>query len=411
MVPEGWNQRELGDIARVFTGGTPSRSVDAYWNNGTIPWARTTEVQNCLIRRCDIEQRITSEGLANSSAKIAPSGSILIALIGQGKTRGQVALLEDEAAINQNCAAIELSEGHCPAFYFNYLLTRYQKIRNLSNSAGQSNLNGALIKSISVPVPPSKEQFKIAEILSTWDRAINAVEKLIENSERQKKALMRQLLTSRRRLPGFTDPWTEVAIADMGTIVGGGTPESSNSSYWDGDVLWATPTDVTALESRNIGSTAKQISALGLKNSAARLLPRGSLLMCTRATIGDLAIASEPIATNQGFKNLVPNEGCYVDFLYYLFSFNRHIFKRNACGSTFAELSKKDFEKQTFRMPELHEQKRIAQVLNCASDELAFLEGQRAHLEREKTALMQQLLTGKRRIRLGGGNSKEAATG
>src|SRR5690554_680484 len=200
MVPKGWNVRPLADIAKVTSGGTPSRTKPEYWLNGTVPWIRTTEVQNCVLTPEDTQEYISELGLKNSSAKIVPAGTVLLAMIGQGKTRGQVALLKFEATTNQNCAAIIFKNDQEPAFHFNFLLSQYENIRAMSNSAGQSNLSGALVKSIRVPVPPLPEQKKIAQILSTWDKAITTTEQLLANSQQQKKALMQQLLTGKKRL-------------------------------------------------------------------------------------------------------------------------------------------------------------------------------------------------------------------
>jgi len=200
MVPKGWDVRPLADIAQVTSGGTPSRTKPEYWISGTVPWIKTTEVQNCVLTPKDAREYISELGLKNSSAKLLPAGTILLAMIGQGKTRGQVALLKFDATTNQNCAAIILKNNYEPTFYFNYLLSQYEKIRGMSNSAGQSNLSGALVKAIQVPVPPLSEQNKIAQILSTWDKAITTTEKLLANSQQQKKALMQHLLTGKKRL-------------------------------------------------------------------------------------------------------------------------------------------------------------------------------------------------------------------
>ncbi|EPP8166385.1 restriction endonuclease subunit S, partial [Escherichia coli] len=194
MVPKGWRFCKLADISRVTSGGTPNRAISEYWQNGTIPWIRTTEVQNCILQPEDAKEYISELGLRKSSAKLIPENTILLAMIGQGKTRGQIALLKFEAAINQNCAAIIFGKSQEPEFYYHYLLSQYENIRNLSNSAGQSNLSGALVKAINVLVPPYNEQKKIAQILSTWDKAISVTEKLLTNSQQQKKALMQQLL-------------------------------------------------------------------------------------------------------------------------------------------------------------------------------------------------------------------------
>ena len=251
-------------------------------------------------------------------------------------------------------------------------------------------------------LPPLPEQQKIARILSTWDKAIATVEKLIENSKAQKKALMQQLLTGKGRLPGFLGQWRKTTIKQMGRVVSGGTPDTQMPDYWNGNILWTTPTDITALSTRYISDTARKITRKGVQASSASLLPAGTLLVCTRATIGSLAIAEREITTNQGFKSLVPTPEFDSDFLYYLFSHYARQFVRFACGSTFLELSKKDFERQAFLVPSLNEQKQIARILTKNDRELFNLQETRERLTTERTALMQQLLTGKRRVNTSG---------
>ncbi|MBY3492564.1 restriction endonuclease subunit S [Rhizobium laguerreae] len=257
-------------------------------------------------------------------------------------------------------------------------------------------------KRIPWDLPSLPEQKKIAEILSTWDRAIETTTKLIANAEAQRRALMQELLTGKRRLKGFEGgEWRTVTIGRMGKVVGGGTPDSQVSEYWGGEIAWATPTDITRLRQRFIRSTERTITTSGLKNSSANILPPGSLLVCTRATVGDLAIAEVEMTTNQGFKSIIPSRAYDVEFLSYLFTFHKHEFVRYACGSTFLELSKRDFEKRSFSMPgEKAEQTAIAEVLNNASLMVECHQRKVETLCDEKRALMQQLLTGKRRVRL-----------
>lgn len=220
MVPKGWGVRPLSDIAHITSGGTPSKTKPEYWLNGSIPWIRTTEVQNCILNPEDTQEYINELGLKNSSAKLVPPGTVLLAMIGQGKTRGQVALLKFKATTNQNCAAIIFNDDQDSEFYFNFLLSQYENIRGMSNSAGQSNLSGALVKAIRVPVPPLPEQKKIAQILSTWDKAITTTEQLLANSQQQKKALMQQLLTGKKRLLGengvrFSGEWKDYKFGNL----------------------------------------------------------------------------------------------------------------------------------------------------------------------------------------------------
>ena len=254
------------------------------------------------------------------------------------------------------------------------------------------------LKKISILIPPLPEQKKIAAILSTWDRAIEGTEKLLANSQQQKKALMQQLLTGKKRLPGFTGEWEKVSLEKTGKIVSGGTPDTTVPAYWDGDVLWLTPTDVTSLRGKYVDDTKRKITQTGIKDSSTILLPVGSLLVCTRATIGYMAIAKKPITTNQGFKNIVFNKLFLPEFVYYFLCTQKHEIQRLASGSTFAEISKKDFGKIHISAPLLPEQKAIATVLTTADEEITALESDLARLRQEKKALMQQLLTGKRRV-------------
>lgn len=247
-------------------------------------------------------------------------------------------------------------------------------------------------------LPPLPEQKKIAAILSTWDRAIEGLGQLLANSQQQKKALMQQLLTGKKRLPGFTGEWKKVSLEKTGKIVSGGTPDTTVPAYWDGDVLWLTPTDVTSLREKYVDDTKRKITQAGIKDSATTLLPAGSLLVCTRATIGYMAIAKKPITTNQGFKNIVFNKLFLPEFVYYFLCTQKHEMQRLASGSTFAEISKKDFCKIHISAPPLPEQKAIAAVLSTADEEITALESDLLRLRQEKKALMQQLLTGKRRV-------------
>lgn len=289
-----------------------------------------------------------------------------------------------------------------PVFLSLCLATEHSKynISRLSIGSTVSRINISDIKQLRVATPPLPEQRKIAQILSTWDKAITTTERLLTNRQQQKKALMQRLLTGKQRFAGFEGEWNTLSIFDMGKVVAGGTPDTNVQEYWDGSVLWLTPTDVTALRSRFVARTARTITELGVKNSSATKLPSGSLLVCTRATIGLMAISTSDITTNQGFKSVIPRIGFDVNFLYYLFNYHKAKFIRLACGSTFLELSKKDFEHMTFVIPDLKEQQKIASVLSAADAEITTIQNQLDNLKQQKKALMQQLLTGKRRVKV-----------
>ena len=187
-----WEVSSIGEIALVSSGGTPSRTKKDYWN-GKIPWVTTTLIDFNTIGV--VNEYITEIGLKNSSTKILPQKTILMAMYGQGKTRGKVAILGIQAAINQACAAITLKKGMNVEFVFQNLAARYNEIRRISNQGGQENLSGTLIKKIpfSYPDTQTNEQQKIANCLTSLDQLITAQAEKIEQLKAHKKGLMQQL--------------------------------------------------------------------------------------------------------------------------------------------------------------------------------------------------------------------------
>ncbi len=188
---DGGESDLLGNIFDTTSGGTPSRSTKEYWD-GYIPWITTSLVNFGIITHAD--EFISEAGLKNSAAKLFPRGTVLIAMYGQGKTRGQVALLGIEAATNQACAAILPRKEIDPNFVFLNLASRYDEIRQLSNSGGQENLSQGLIRelSFSYPLNPAEQQ-KITACLTSVDNVINAQVQKIETLISNKNGLTQQL--------------------------------------------------------------------------------------------------------------------------------------------------------------------------------------------------------------------------
>ena len=154
-LPEGWVWATLGQCFNVKVGATPSRKKPTYWN-GSIPWASSGEVQFGTV--LDTKEKITKEGLENSSTQINPKGSVLLGMIGEGKTRGQSAILDIEAANNQNCAAIWVPEtGISSEFVFYWLWSRYETTRQGSSGNNQPALNKTLVEKMPIPISSIEE--------------------------------------------------------------------------------------------------------------------------------------------------------------------------------------------------------------------------------------------------------------
>ena len=190
-----------------------------------------------------------------------------------------------------------------------------------------------------------------------------------------------------------TEEWKDIPLCELATVIGGGTPSRRQPVYWDGDVPWATPTDVTGLSGRIISETASSITDAGLANSSAALLPPYSLLMTTRATIGACAINRVSMATNQGFQNLVPKQSTCVDFLYYLIQYHKRRLQRLAAGSTFLEVSKRAIHSFRVAAPPLPAQRKIAAILSSLDDAIEKTRAVIDQVQVVKRGLMQDLLT------------------
>lgn len=190
-----WSSDSLGIIFDTSSGGTPDRTKEQYWN-GRIPWITTSLVGFNIITEAD--EFITDAGLNNSSAKLFPEKTILVAMYGQGKTRGQVAMLGIQAATNQACAAILPRKDIDPRFVFLTLGSRYDEMRRLSNSGGQDNLSQGLIQGLQFSYPKDEaEQQRIAECLTSLDNLIAAQSQKLDSLKTYKKGLMQRLFPFR----------------------------------------------------------------------------------------------------------------------------------------------------------------------------------------------------------------------
>ncbi|MCX5618050.1 restriction endonuclease subunit S [Bombella sp. TMW 2.2543] len=162
--------------------------------------------------------------------------------------------------------------------------------------------------------------------------------------------------------------WPMVKLDSVTQIISGGTPKSTRSEFWGGDIKWATPKDLSNLQEKYISKTERTLTELGIQNSSAELLPAGSVLFSSRAPIGHIAINSVPMATNQGFKSFLPSNRLDANFLYWWLNHNKAHLQAMGSGATFKELSKSAIQRISIPLPPLSEQKRIAAILDKAYD-------------------------------------------
>ena len=190
----------------------------------------------------------------------------------------------------------------------------------------------------------------------------------------------------------FFKQWKSYTVGELAEVIGGGTPSTQNSDYWDGDIYWLTPAEIN---SKFVHSSNRKITVSGLNNSSAKLLPKGALLLTTRATLGACSINNQdnPVCTNQGFQSLVCNDFVDNEFMYYVVTANefQKAMVQRASGSTFIEISSKNLKAISVNLPSLEEQRQIATLLSYLDEKIECLKQRVEVLKTQKASFMQQI--------------------
>jgi type I restriction enzyme S subunit len=416
VIPEDWEVKCLGEIASVSAGGTPHRSNPLYWN-GDIPWITTSEVSQCTIDHA--EQFITKEGLNNSAAKMTPSGTILMALYGQGKTRGKVAILGIEASTNQACAAISLKKDAHPPFVFQFLASQYEAIRNLSNIGNQENLNSAIVRSINILLPPTlAEQEAISKALSDTDAFIESLEQLIAKKLQIKQGAMQELLTGKRRLSGFVtkigykqtevgvipEDWEVYTLGEIGKFKNGLNKDSQAFGHGSPFINLMDVFGVNSIASKEqlglVECTSFEQSAYDLLCSDV-IFVRSSV---KPSGVGLTVVVEKDLngTVYSGFL-IRFRDGGFIDTTFKKYCFYEEGFRKKVIGSSSVSANTNINQDSLKRLsiplpPTKAEQESIAAILSDMDSEITSLEEKLNKARQLKQGMMQELLTGKVRL-------------
>ena len=407
VIPEDWDVATIGELSSCFSGGTPSTSNSSYYG-GNIPWITSGDLNSVRIK--GVEGRITADGLANSAAKMVSEGALLLALY--GATAGVSAVTEIRAAINQAVLAI-LPKRLNTEYLFQFLRHRKDFYIKTYTQGGQPNFSGEIVKSFLVPLPPTKaEQEAIAEALSDADALIESLEHLLAKKRQIKQGAMQQLLTGKKRLPGFRGEWEVKPLGDLFNFSGGFTAsrdQLSTEGYCYlhyGDIHTSNKTFV------NIRSEYQNIPKLDIllkKVPAVSLLDDGDVVFVDASEDDDgtskhvVIVNPDKMPFISGLHTIVAKSRTNeLDHLYRRYCFQTPAVKAQfrffAVGTKVSGISKTNIAKITLPVPSVPEQTAIAAILSDMDAEIAALEEKLAKARRLKQGMMQELLTG--RIRL-----------
>ena len=316
-------------------------------------------------------------------------------------TVGQVSMIPRQPRFERYLAStssvkIRLNESHAvPEFYCYWFASKagQQSILENVSTVGVPGLAQpvATVKRLRVPRPPVETQRAIAEVLGALDDKIAANVRLADTAV----TIADTRFASAKRHGSLSDQ----TFADIAAVAGGGTPRTSVDEYWNGEIPWATPTDVTALSGPYLGATGRSITQAGLDACASALYPPGSILMTSRATIGAFAIASQPTAVNQGFIVVNANDPRLQWWLFHEMRSRVPDFISHANGATFLELTRGKFKQFRVHLADRDEMVSFGAVASALHGRARAADEESANLAATRDALLPLLMSGKVRVK------------
>ncbi|ATX65298.1 restriction endonuclease subunit S [Roseinatronobacter bogoriensis] len=402
MVPEGWDVVAANTICERISVGIVVKPKDYYVPEGEGIRA----FRSANVREGAIEDRnwvyISDEGHRKNKKSELQAGDVLVVRTGYPGT----ACVVTEEYAGSNCIDIIFARADrtqvLPEFLCMFINSEFGKQQVLDNQGGlaQQHFNVGSFNVLKVPLPPLAEQKRIAEVLGVWDRAIEVAGKQLDLARTQKRALMQTLLTPTRRFPGYEgQPWKEVRLGDVAEIKIGGTPSRAEPAYWAQGEDGHTWLSIADLGPKMLNRSKETITDEGIRRSNVKLVPAGTVVMSFKLTIGKLGIAAVPLYTNEAICAITPNSDDSFEprFLFHLLQVTDLLgdVDQAVKGKT---LNKAKLSELVIKLPDISEQRYVAQFLDEQDELVAAHETQITRLQAEKKALMQQLLTGQKRL-------------
>lgn len=385
---KGAVSRAVAEFAEVVTGGTPSTTKPEYWD-GDVPWLNSGSLNEGVITAPS--KFITQLGLANSSAKLMPKDTVLVALT--GATTGQVGYLAIEASANQSVTGILPSKEHHPKYLYYFLKSQRQKMLADAFGGAQPHINQKYVKDFKIPLPPLDDQIRIAHFLGK-----------VEGLVAQRKQDLQQLddLLKSVFLEMFGDPvrnekgWGKRELEAFGKVSTGNTPPRNEPANYDGDLIEWIKTDNITGDAVFVTPATEHLSEVGAKK--ARTVTKGALLVACIAgsieSIGRAALTDRTVSFNQQINAIQPGKDVNPLYLYVLFQLSRAYIQSHATKGMKKILTKGEFEKITMIKPPVEVQNQFAVIVERVEGIKSRYQQTLTDLEALYGALSQQAFKG-----------------
>lgn len=384
IIPEDWEVKQISDFTSVVTGGTPSTQHAEYWG-GDIRWMNSGELNLKFVY--DVEGRITEEGLNNSSTHIIPAKCVLVGLAGQGKTRGTAAYNLVSLCTNQSIAAFLPTDTHSSLYLYYVIDSLYDYLRLLSSGdGGRGGLNKQILSSLNIALPPIAEQRAIADALSDMDGLIATLDKKIAKKRLLKQGAMQQLLTGKKRLPGFIDEWIKCELLTVCNVLDNKRVPLNDEQRTSGIYPYC--------------------GANGIVDYIDKYIFDEDLILIAEDGGNFDQYETRPIAYWMSGKYWVNNHAHVLkakneyNQRYIFYQLEHKDITDYIVGGTRTKLTRAQLDKIEISMPSIYaEQQAIATILSDMDKEIADLEAQRDKYRLLKSGMMQKLLTGQIRLK------------
>lgn len=393
-VPEGWRVVAFSDIASDVS--IRNRGRDQ------IPVLSVTKYDGFVPSEEYFRKKVFSADTENY--KIVRKGQFAYATIHLDEGSIDRLTQFDAGLISPMYTVFQIDDTQASSDFILRLFKSYAsngKFDALGNGGvnRRKSISFSTLGKLSIPLPPLHEQRRIAEILSSVDEAIAATRAVIEQTRKVKQSTLGKLFHrgnwADAELP---DGHVLMRLEDLARRGSGHTPSKTFNEYWNGGVSWVSLQDTKALDRRYISQTSANISDLGIKNSSAEIHPAGTVFVSRDATVGRVGIMQVPMAVSQHFISWVCGPMLDKQFLYYWLLNMKPVFERIAAGSTIKTIGLPFFKELRITLPDLTAQKRIASQMMSIDDGLDAAEASLAGFITVKSALMSDLLTGRKRV-------------
>ena len=388
-----WLKSKLGNLTDIKSGTTPSRQEPRFYENGTINWIKTTDLNNYFLS--ESSEKITDFALKNNSLKVYPENTLFLAMYGGFNQIGRVSLMIEKSTCNQALSALIPKKGFSASYLLYFLINNRGKWKRFAASSRKDpNITKSDVEDFLVTYPIIEEQTQIGNFFQKMDEVIGLQQKRLALTQDYKKSMLQKMFPQkgekvpRVRFGGFSDEWRNKKLSDLGYIQTGTTPTTSNSKYYHSvGMLWITPSDINSVVTTN---SAKKLSPEGIK--VARVVESESILITCIASIGKTTMVREPVAFNQQINSLTPDKTKYYPYFLLVQSYHwSNMMKSFASKGMMQIVNKSDFSTIPTLVPCLAEQTAIGNFFQKLDEKIEAESAKLEKLQVMKKAMLQRM--------------------